>query len=192
LDFAVRNGRKKLFESSSSHRRTNSSTWCSKKNDVEMYRRKHYQSQFGIDTWIDRLGEFTFKTKSIPLSFQEAEEIISKHSEKIYHSGELLSDLESRIDDILKKDFPNGSFIKLNTRSPKDVPVYDFENSKIQKLIVDEISKWRNPNSNEETIAFVMATNKSMKLMEGKDAIELILKSSRIYEDLCKMVAFGE
>ena len=35
--------------------------------------------------------------------------------------------LKDRLDNALKSNFPNGAFIKLNTRSPKDVTIYNFK-----------------------------------------------------------------
>ena len=40
--------------------------------------------------------------------------------------------------------------------------------------------------------AMIIATNKMMKIESSKDAIQLLIKSSRIYEDLSKNVSFGK
>jgi hypothetical protein len=40
--------------------------------------------------------------------------------------------------------------------------------------------------------AMIIATNKMMKVDNSKDALELLIKSSRIYEDLQKNISFGK
>lgn len=47
-------------------------------------------------------------------------------------------------------------------------------------------------DDNEETSAFVVATNRAMKVTSGKEAMYLLAKSDRIKEDLNKILPFGE
>eukprot|EP01117_Protostelium_nocturnum_P015788 TRINITY_DN6151_c0_g1_i1.p1 TRINITY_DN6151_c0_g1~~TRINITY_DN6151_c0_g1_i1.p1 ORF type:complete len:196 (-),score=61.02 TRINITY_DN6151_c0_g1_i1:931-1452(-) len=47
--------------------------------DVELYRRRHYTASFGIDTWYSNLSHLSFKSTSIPLSFNQAKAILSLH-----------------------------------------------------------------------------------------------------------------
>jgi len=84
--------------------------------------------------------------------------------------------------------------VKLNSRSPKDVPVYDFNNKKLQHLIEQEIESIdkKNLTDNSETWAFVKATNKSMRVTNGKEAMHLLSRSTRIYEDLSKILQFRD
>lgn len=61
------------------------------------------------------------------------------------------------------KNFPNGAFVKLDTRSPKDVPVYAFQNEAVRKLVDSELEKLNQNqlrDDDETTAAFVRATNK--------------------------------
>ena len=52
-------------------------------SDVEIYRRKHYTAQFGIDTWYDGpLKEHTFKTEMLPIEFDEAQAIVDTFHKK--------------------------------------------------------------------------------------------------------------
>lgn len=43
---------------------------------IELFRRKHYQDSFGIDTWYDALAAETFKTAEIVLNPDEISGII--------------------------------------------------------------------------------------------------------------------
>jgi hypothetical protein len=83
------------------------------------------------------LKEYTFKSVELKLTFKEAEKLIKNHQKyvsSLYRDlgdfGEL-KNLEEKINNILKT-FSDGAFIKLNTRSPKDVPHFEIENSKFQ------------------------------------------------------------
>lgn len=189
--------------------------------DVESYRRKHYQLQFGINTWYSRLQQHTFRTSEIKLSFQEGETIVKlhlgQHDLKSLPAEEIkiLEDLKNKIDEELQ-NYPMGAFIKLNTRSPKDTPVYNFEDEQIKKLIVEEIEKIpaEKRDDNLEVISFVKATNRALKVTSSDYAIKvinkfdlsflslfliiiqkkkkLLIQSSRISEDLNKMLQFDE
>ena len=53
-----------------------------KKEDCELYRRKHYQNAFGIDTWYDKLEEHTFETIMIELSYDEAQAMVFSYLER--------------------------------------------------------------------------------------------------------------
>lgn len=47
-------------------------------------------------------------------------------------------------------------------------------------------------DDNAETSAFVVATNRAMKIMDGKEALYLLAKSDRIKEDLNKIFPYGK
>jgi hypothetical protein len=119
-------------------------------HDVELFRRQRYQAAFGIESWYDQLKEYTFYTRPLPISFDEAKALVDYHNLKYLRKvGELapnqqllLIEFEKKIDQILEEDkehFADGAFIKLNTRSPKDVPVYDFYNPRISSLVQQEL-----------------------------------------------------
>jgi len=163
--------------------------------DVEMYRRKHYQAAFGISSWYNALKEYTFRTESISLHYSEAKAVKKTHfkADLSKKNRKHLKKLEERIEEALK-GFPDGAFIKLNTRSPKDVPIYDFENERVKELVGEELSKLdpTKRDSNAETNAFVIATNRFLRISSAKDAIYLLTNSDRVSEDLLKAMNFGK
>jgi len=166
-------------------------------SSVELYRRKHYQAKFGIDTWYHNgLQEHTFKTYTIPLFFDEAKAIVDKCLGKVLTTEQLdlLQKVKIRLDSVIEEHFPNGFFIKLNTRSPKDVPYYSFHNTSVQQKIIEEINALdpSERDDNNESIAFIKAVNKSMKLFNSQEAIDILGRSSRIREDFLKILQFGK
>jgi len=193
----------------------------------EQFRRMRYQAAFGIESWYDELREHTFYTKSVPLSFKEALALNRYHYSLVSsdidqksltdEEQELVRDLEERIHSIITSDgrLAKGAFIKLDTRSPKDVVIYDFENEAIKKLVREEMIalyqrkfqdkskdlltpsgkinlRTEDRDDNAETTAFVVATSRAMKVTTGKEALYLLARSSRISEDLNKIFPYGE
>jgi D123 len=104
--------------------------------------------------------------------------------------------LAERLDALLKERFgEEGAFMKLNTRSPKDVPIYDYEDPFVQKLVEDEIHKLDRANLRDDhaqTVAFIKATTRALKQTTGRYAVRTLVYSSRVSEDLNKVVQFGE
>ena len=181
-------------------------------NDVELYRRMRYTHSFGIDTWYSALSAHTFKTVQVPLSFEEANCLIQLNRQKSlehYQTSNVMKEerinqktidetihrMEDRIQQALTKDFPNGAFAKLNTRSPKDVPVYNETNPRYQVPVYNEINKLspsERKDPNKLTTAFIVGTTKGCKINHGTDVTQLFTESDRIREDLLKSTSFGK
>jgi hypothetical protein len=95
------------------------------------------QESFTIDSWYEKLEEYTFKSVELNLTFKEAKKLLKNHqtyvSSQYKDIGNLkeLENLEVKINNVLKT-FSDGAFIKLNTRSPKDVPHFEIESLKFQ------------------------------------------------------------
>jgi len=159
------------------------------KHDVESYRRKHYQDSFGLDTWYDKLTKYTFPTKTIPLEYEEALLILNYNKESLENSKEAKA-FEKKLDDVLQNEY---SFIKLNTRSPKDVAHSSHEKKKYQDIILSELKYIQDRKNHDQILhAFVRGQMKSLKIQTGKEAIELLTNSYRIREDLMKNINFGK
>jgi hypothetical protein len=160
---------------------------------VELYRRKHYQAAFCINTWYDALKEHTFRSRFLDFSVDEARALIAKN--RTPEEIDIISKLQGRIDDEIKKNFVSkGCFVKLDTRSPKDVPIYDFSNQRLIDLIQQQMAKSpkEQQSLNYRTVAFVKATNKVMKISSGAEALDLLERSDRIRQDISKQIEFGD
>eukprot|EP01080_Neovahlkampfia_damariscottae_P008476 gene8476-298_t len=163
------------------------------KKNVEQYRRKHYNESFTINSWYEKLKENTFLSIEMKLSFKNAKNIIKHHNSYINSGYKIIEKFEEDFEDLL-----NGIFIKLNTRSPKDVPQFEVESEKSQKIIDEELNKRKalmkdgKLDLNAISHAIIIATNKMMKVETGKDALELLIKSNRVFQDLSKSISFGE
>jgi hypothetical protein len=167
---------------------------------VEIYRRKHYQDCFGVSSWynVGNLATFTFKTIEADISYDEAQMIVDAYrldlgtlkGPTVENFDALVQGLEQRLNALIEQHFPNGAFIKLNTRSPKDVPWRSHKDKKYIDLVEEELAKFDELTPNAINIAMIKAMNRGMKVENGKDCLELLTKSYRVYEDLQKQLNF--
>jgi hypothetical protein len=119
--------------------------------------------------------------------------------------SDAMSGLSDKIDKILSEWRERGiaaAFVKLSTRSPKDVTVYgmtlfysalrpptqthcpqssifsDFDNAALQQLVLDEITRDSDhPTDNEIVWGFIRATSRGLKVSSGKEALDVRLLS---------------
>lgn len=182
-----------------------------KPHELENFRREIYRNSFGINTWVKELEEFTFKTVALDLSTVEARVILKvKHSDAkdgtkdlSEEEAKVLNELSNRIQEALRI-FPQGAFIKLDTRSPKDVSVDDYSDPGTRELLqkeferlrgqgvlpTDGISEFTPELKNHIVAAFVKATNKRLRITSAAEAIHLLTASSRVMQDLSKSLEF--
>jgi len=196
------------------------------KEHYEMYRRYHYQQSFGVQQWYDKLGEFTFRSSFVPLEPEEVKALIrvnralTRRNNCILYSAnatdeeidaiqisdtdnELLKNLENKIQQQIEALGNTGVFIKLNTRSPKDVYIYATQDlQRVTKILnmVEGFLRELNPNATslehqftaaEVTLSFVRANTLAMKVNKAPDAIDLLLESNRVYQDLSRVEEFA-
>jgi len=72
--------------------------------------------------------------------------------------------------------------------------VYDFESDAVKSKIAEEFDSLGDKlgNDNEEVWAFIRATIKMTRVSSGLEALDLLRRSTRIREDLDKILRFGE
>jgi hypothetical protein len=167
-----------------------------KPSDVELFRRMRYQASFGISSWYDSLKDHTFQSSFVVVSPACARAMLDVHhkSESSNVRNELLVALEAQLDTAIK-EVGGKAFVKLNTRSPKDVPIYDFENAKLKQLLDENLALVPSNLSelereNLEVAAFVSASQQVLCVAKGSDALSLLLKSQRVAE-VCYFFCWG-
>eukprot|EP01095_Lingulamoeba_sp_RSL-Kostka_P007883 TRINITY_DN2564_c0_g1_i1.p2 TRINITY_DN2564_c0_g1~~TRINITY_DN2564_c0_g1_i1.p2 ORF type:complete len:426 (-),score=115.59 TRINITY_DN2564_c0_g1_i1:1045-2322(-) len=193
------------------------------KNLRELYKRYIYQQAFSVQKWYEELKEYTFPTKFVELDEEEIWALLKgnshwinrtvtkkdEESEKKYtvevlkKAKGILDNLGKRIDQEMEEWKDSGIFVKLNTRSPKDVCIYDIDNEENVSMMLnytEEFLKMQDTykdtlehafNGDQVLQCFVKSCTKSMRLFNGKSAIDLCLKSDRIFQDLSKVERFG-
>lgn len=113
--------------------------------------------------------------------------------------------MEEKIQNQIEKFGDSGAFIKLNTRSPKDVSfdsTYDpqkvtslmnsFEQFLREERPEEDLQSLKHQFTNSEVMgAFVKASTSAMRVCSGSEAIDLLLESSRVNQDLSRVEEFG-
>eukprot|EP01129_Flabellula_baltica_P010931 TRINITY_DN4690_c0_g3_i1.p1 TRINITY_DN4690_c0_g3~~TRINITY_DN4690_c0_g3_i1.p1 ORF type:complete len:354 (+),score=66.02 TRINITY_DN4690_c0_g3_i1:103-1164(+) len=154
--------------------------------------------QVNVDQWIDYIQEYTFPTLSVDLNqdisrciqegyihFQETGDIID------YDTFDVLGLFEESLDQMIRK-FPNGAFIRMSTRSPKYSVI---AKGKSRSFLIQELEKISQKESlledkryeyNAKLLALYRSGLKGLRVFSGREALELILSSFRIYEDLLR------
>eukprot|EP01090_Pellita_catalonica_P001587 TRINITY_DN11357_c0_g1_i1.p1 TRINITY_DN11357_c0_g1~~TRINITY_DN11357_c0_g1_i1.p1 ORF type:complete len:292 (+),score=44.69 TRINITY_DN11357_c0_g1_i1:123-998(+) len=99
----------------------------------------------------------------------------------------LVSLLEKKIDTYTQR-FPDGAFVRLSTRSPKDSAL---GHPKTAKNFESELAKQPLPDSattleieNNRLIALINSATKALRVTSGAEAMALFLRSERVNEDL--------
>ena len=105
---------------------------------------------YDVEEWLDHCKEHTFASVSIPLSMEEAEQIISVYSSHVRSNKQITPDLEQKMEEIAQRmdiamaqikeeapaEFRSGFFVRLSSRSPKDAGFdTDYKNRMAQLLL---------------------------------------------------------
>ena len=150
--------------------------------------------------------DFTFQTDILELNTEEAQQMINYYRHHTLHqkgvavSNSVLTNLQSKISSIIQKQGTNGVFIRLSSRSPKDS---GFSTNRMHQILsqklaqIDYNSLSDEEIQNEEFICFFKSQIESLKVITsysnfadisqistGTEAMELLLNSERVYEDL--------
>ena len=145
-------------------------------------------NEANIEKWYEELKDHTMETHFLPITKEIASAIINTYldskgeSSQTNNDRKILNTLEKEINDILKnlKTAEKSAFIRLSTRSPKDsrkarAKSENFFEKESEKGFEDE---------NARLIALVKASIQGLKIHTGKEAIELLTDSERVYDDL--------
>jgi len=149
--------------------------------------------EYAIETWYKHIREFTFVSEFLDLNEDEAKAIHSVIKSSWINSTHTPSQddlnkvqqVERRVESAVIK-FGGKAFVKLNTRSPKDA-VYEIKNDKVSEILdplLKELQKKKNVTENDELIAFFSSCNKAMMVTSGKQAMNLLCRSSRVCLDI--------
>eukprot|EP01117_Protostelium_nocturnum_P014823 TRINITY_DN5682_c0_g1_i1.p1 TRINITY_DN5682_c0_g1~~TRINITY_DN5682_c0_g1_i1.p1 ORF type:complete len:514 (+),score=167.70 TRINITY_DN5682_c0_g1_i1:126-1667(+) len=154
---------------------------------------------FDIDVWYPSLESVTFSTEFFPLTRTEAQSVLAYQDTRYRGKKRLttrdvrnLNALEERLDVEIKRHFPEGAFMRLCGRSPKDGDPYDRQSLRdsydreLGKLV--DSGEELNANTKLRAVARVSWLGVS----NGKDAMSLLLTSERVFADLHDWIRWGE
>lgn len=157
---------------------------------------------FDIDVWYPILSKFTFKSVFLPISIQEREAIIrfnevSWRDVRINNNLstdniKILKQLENDITSMIKSNFPNGAFLRLCGRSPKDGD--PLQRKKIWSQYSEIYTSLINNGWSDDIHTKMMAISQVnlLKIENGSEAMSLLLTSERVFSDMIDWKLYGE
>jgi len=159
--------------------------------------KKQLHIPFDVESWYPQISEFTFHTEILELSRETALSIVKFYRKKyIFRNSEKitiedinnLEDLEKQIDAILSSDDfkDTGAFVRLSSRSPKDGLPVDVSSllEDYETLLQSYSSQGYEDSVNTKMIAFTRSMGPSLRSRTGREAMNLIVTSERVYSDI--------
>jgi len=146
-----------------------------------------------IENWYNDVKDYTFPSLFLPLSISEANafcEIFAKNESTNLNSdnknNKIFNEIAEKIDKGIKSFENKAAFVKLSCRSPKDATVTSPEMQKIYKNLINQIDREVTGDNllNLKVVALFQSHLEALQMVSGKQALELLLRSQRIYEDL--------
>lgn len=147
---------------------------------------------FSIEAWYPCLKEQTFFTEFVPIPRETARALLNRGG------GVNLSDIQQDQDDVLVADliqridqalanFSNPSFLRLSTRSPKDSTwLFPFA----ARQMAGDVIHWPDTeNVQQQLVSFVSSMLHLCCVDNGKEAVDLVLGSQRVFNDLLMLNA---
>lgn len=164
---------------------------------------------FDIDVWYPPMADHTFASVFLPLTRPEAKAIVAYYNatwrsipeELTCSVVETLLALEARIDDTLNKEFPQGAFLRLCGRSPKDGEptdpalrnqIWAQYQAMLQKLKEEEPSAQEDDDDGNLRVVAISHIDSWLRVQTGADAMSLLLTSERVFSDMLDWLNHGE
>lgn len=154
-----------------------------------------YDAAYSVDRWAPALGSHTFRTLTFPMRLREAEALV--HHYQALHLGTQLLDEHSRVLEeladklqsvIQSPEFGGRAFVKISTRSPKDVVFHLPKFELTLRQVTEEWTALYNlpdpmPESVEQAI-MQRCGALCLSVTSGAEAVDMLKTSKRIWVDL--------
>eukprot|EP01126_Amoeba_proteus_P000652 TRINITY_DN10181_c0_g2_i1.p1 TRINITY_DN10181_c0_g2~~TRINITY_DN10181_c0_g2_i1.p1 ORF type:complete len:339 (-),score=65.66 TRINITY_DN10181_c0_g2_i1:105-1121(-) len=147
-----------------------------------------------LDRWYTALEDLTYPSIFHPITIPEAQAM-----REVYRLKELGSPIPPSIQitiDTIEKglqsamdQFPDGSFVKLSSRSAKDSSISGEHTKQIYR---DLISKYEQPSMNDKLVSIYRAHILALRLHHAREVLNMFLSSERIDSDLDLALEFKD
>lgn len=153
--------------------------------------RWEYCAQFDVERWYPQLAEHTFETTWVALERRAAEALRRRYRHRHLggeapgeEDGRLLDELEGRLDQEMagRGWKQEGCFVRLSSRSPKDVGL-----ERAARAMTPEELRTEGKGAeeiNDAMRALMRACGESLRVANGREALELLGSSERVFTDL--------
>jgi len=148
--------------------------------------------EYAINTWLGKLEEAnqTFVTHYFDFTVQEAKALKNSFTTSSEEEKIIIKQIEMKIDQLMQRLGGQG-FVKLSTRSPKDV-VFELKNENVLKQLTQEMvdiietKGLAHLSIDDELKAITRAANKCMMVKSGHQALQLLSQSFRVHTDVTR------
>jgi len=179
-------------------------------------RKIRYMAEYDIEKWASDFGQVSFPTVSAPITVEEGkavmhyfQEIRCNQKAKVTDSDEkaiggLIGKIQKLIDELQSTgDSPNGFFVRLGPRSPKDAPAMPTEGqwgmqaAKIRAALAQRVHSSKT-NSGVSVASeldqfallhcFQDVCYSLLRVETAHDAIVLLVNSARVMQDISRTI----
>eukprot|EP01080_Neovahlkampfia_damariscottae_P009836 gene9836-2159_t len=180
---------------------------------IEKKKKLQYEEAFDVEKWYPLIPEHTFKSEVLNFTIEEAKEFtdfyrttLNKKQIVNIKDSKTLIHVQDKIDKSIKNMFKknkncSGVFVRLGPRSPKDTPMFDgyrigacerFKNIFKSKMRENKHSYESIEYKNELYLSFASSLTQALKVINGNEAMDLLLNSERVFTDLRSAIDFSE
>ena len=132
-----------------------------------------------LDVWYEKLEKHTFATRMIPISVELARRMVAAIKKR---TGLEKNDVHPELEELEKVIVSFGcAFVKLSSRSPKDATV---AGERTRAAFEREFAACEEKDDNAKFICLNRAHISALSVTCAKDALDLLLASERILDDL--------
>lgn len=143
-----------------------------------------------IENWYEQIKDFTFKTTIIDMTREQGLLLhrvykSQKNNTELSHEDkESFQKLEDSLEVEISK-FPNGSFVKLSCRSPKDATALAPEMiERYRSVLKKRAQEGKIIDDNAKLIELFTSHIQILCSKNAKEALRWFIKSVRVYQDI--------
>jgi hypothetical protein len=136
-----------------------------------------------VENFQDAISDFTFASLSVPLTRETARALLDCRDEDIETDVHLRA-LVVSLDELAEKLGRPRFFVRLSSRSPKDAPLALPAFKDLLGKCRARIAREHGESNNTRLHALQVAATLAMACKSGRDAVQLLLNSKRIRDDL--------
>jgi hypothetical protein len=143
-------------------------------------------NQYNLDKYYDIIEPFTFKTIFVPISRKDAELLQLFNRGKLEDKQEFNKNIVEPLSAAISK-FPQGAFVRLSTRSPKDAVDKVLKFTTLLSKYIDNAQ-----TLNDRYIGVKRCFFEVMKCNNATQALELISYSARSISDIKRALEYTD
>jgi hypothetical protein len=136
-----------------------------------------------VENFQDAISDFTFASLSVPLTRETARALLDCRDEDIDANIHLRA-LAASLDELAAKLGRPRFFVRLSSRSPKDAPLALPSFKDLLDQCRARMAREHGESENTRLHALQVAATLAMACKSGRDAVQLLLNSKRIRDDL--------